>query len=102
MKCTTGDLGLRIIRGYVSRTGTITGVGFTASRTALGSYTVTFTTAFSSAPTAMITPVNTIGDNTWVFAMITATTTSAFSVAIANNLVQSRVDMEFNFIAIGI
>jgi len=100
-RCTTGDLGLRMIRGYVSRTGTYTGVGFTATRTALGSYTVTFTNNFTSAPTAMITPVNTIGDNTWVFAMVTATTTSSFSVAMINSSSSNRADMEFNFLVIG-
>ena len=60
-----------------------------------------FTNNISSAPTVMITPVNTVGDNLWVFPSLITTTTSSFTVAFANQNVASRADMEFNFMVIG-
>jgi len=46
------ESGLKIIRGTINADGTIiTGSGFSVNRTDLGEYTITFTSAFSGAPT---------------------------------------------------
>lgn len=51
--------GEHIIRGTVNFDATvITGTGFSVATTATGDYTVTFTTAFSAAPTVVVTGAN--------------------------------------------
>ena len=105
-RCTKGDLGLRIVRGYVNRAGTTwspTSAGFTVSRTGgAGSlYTITFSPAFSTIPVVTITPINNAIDNVWVFPQIRTYTASSVSVTFANQSVGATVDMEFNFMAIG-
>lgn len=53
----TGGETLRIIRGLINGPdgAIVAGTGFTASRTAVGLYTITFSTAFSAAPTTVLT-----------------------------------------------
>ena len=103
---TAGDLGLRIVRGYVNRAGTTwspVGGGFTVSRTGgAGSlYTITFSPVFTTIPVVTITPINNTADNLWVFTQIRTYTASSITISFANQIVSTGVDMEFNFIAIG-
>jgi hypothetical protein len=108
VRCTTGDLGLRIVRGNVNANRTIAqGGGFTVSAFAsTGVYVINFSPAFTTLPSIAITPViadATSGVNTFVSWKITPseTTVSKFQIIIGNNGLSSAIDIPFNFIAIG-
>lgn len=97
-----GEENLRIIRGSVTSLGAIVvGSGFTASRTATATYSVSFSTAFSSNPSVVIScgaPGQTV--NSQDSATVTSTTTTGFTVLIgARNI--GFFDEPFSFIAIG-
>jgi hypothetical protein len=88
-----------MIRGRVADNGTvINGTGFTVTRTALGNYTINFTTAFATIPTvvAMITDQWGVIRETG-----TPTTTTSASITIANPGASANIDGGFSFIAIG-
>jgi hypothetical protein len=75
IRCTAGDLGLRIIRGNVNSNATIThGSGFTVAKFITGYYNITFNTPFSITPSVSFVPYTTlmigIGNITTTFAQI--------------------------------
>jgi len=89
---------LRMIRGIFSSSGTlVNGQGFTSVRTTNGSYTVTFTPAFSDLPAVTATT------QTGLSRFATVTSVAAGSVQIRTWDSASEVlnDSQVNFIAIG-
>ncbi len=97
-----GEENLRIIRGGVNSSGTsIQGSGFTSSRTGLGGYTVTFTTAFSSAPTITVScgaAGQTVASLDAAIVASASTTSFTVNTGIRNT---GFFDEPFSFIAIG-
>lgn len=58
----TGGETLRMVRGRISTSGTIqTGTGYSAVRNSAGSYTISFSTSFSSAPIVVVTLTTDVG-----------------------------------------
>ena len=97
-----GEENLRIIRGGVNSGGTgLHGSGFTSSRTGPGVYTVTFTTAFSFAPTITVS-CGAAGQGVASLdaAVVATASTTGFTV---NTGVRNIgfFDEPFSFIAIG-
>ncbi len=94
---TNNTKALVVMRGTIDSTGAITvGVGFTASKTGTGSYTISFSTNFGDIPA-----VTTTGIFNAVIARITpAPTVSDFHVDFFNTS-GSPLNTDFNFIAIG-
>jgi hypothetical protein len=95
IRCTVGDLGLRIIRGNVNSNSTITqGSGFTMSKLVTGVYNINFTTPFTIIPSLSFIPYTVlmtgIGNITTTFAQIYMTTTAGVFT-----------DSGFTFILIG-
>jgi len=97
--------GLRIVRGKVGSDGAVlAGTGFTASRTSTGLYLIRFDTgytAFSAAPTVMVTvsgyPNMSYGAATWAYTVaINGTYVQVYTLE--NTTVQNH---HFDFIAIG-
>ena len=87
---------LRIVRGTVSSTGTVLkGSGFTATRTSLGYYKISFTTAFSDTPTITSTSIN----NYYICDLSLPTASGVSPLWMSNTHVAT--DCDFNFIAIG-
>lgn len=97
---TTGDESLRLLRGLFQADGTRTnGAGYTVQHTGLGTYTITFTTAFADAPSVGFTSNS-------ATALIHWTSLSASAVALAvTNLSGLAVDLaagqSINFTATG-
>lgn len=86
---------LRILRGTINSAGVIqSGTGFSAVRLGLGSYRITFNTAFSSNPSATVT-VRAFG-----FVRANATTTQVI-VRTANPAFTVLQDTNFDFIVAG-
>jgi hypothetical protein len=95
-RCTTGDLGLRIIRGNVNANSTITqGSGFTISKSGTGLYNINFTTAFTIVPSIAFAPY---GSN-----QLSGTTniTLTFAQITISNISGVLIDQGFSFIIIG-
>lgn len=90
---------LRLIRGRINSTPTaaiLVGKGFTISRTAVGTVTVTFTHPFADVPAVLLTKGGgTVGD-----VSTNAVSASSFQALIAN-AAGTLVDSTFNFLAIG-
>lgn len=92
--------GNRIIRGTVSSAGAIVvGSGFTVSRTGVGQYTVTFTTAFADHPTVTLGAGITVANYAVKLTTRSATAIAVNTITIA--AAPANVDAEFSFIAIG-
>lgn len=100
-----GDLklalhGERIVRGTVrgSDGATIAGTGFSAVRTGVGLYTITFSPAFASTPAVDALPVA-AGAVPWTCALQALPTVSA--VGIRNVAGGANADLDFCFVAVG-
>jgi hypothetical protein len=92
--------GGRIMRGTVSAAGAVVaGAGFTPARTAVGIYTVTFSTVMSSAPSVALVAGSTGG--AYAVKVSTPPTTSGFGVTAFLTTTAANFDGEFHFIAIG-
>ncbi len=87
---------VRILRGTIDIDGTVLrGTGFTASRTAAGTYTITWTTAFSAKPSMTVTQVGAYG-----FESVTPELANAQIVTTSTNP-GVPTDRQFMFIAVG-
>lgn len=97
-----GEENLRMIRGSVAGNGTIlNGSGFTCTRTANATYSVTFNTAFSSNPSIIISCGAAGGTlNSQDSATIPTASTTGFTVLIGVRNIGFS-DEPFSFIAIG-
>lgn len=87
----------QVVRGHVNSDGTIlSGVGFSATRTGAGRYTITPTTAFSSVPAVVVTR-----ETTAALLIMTAfsVTDTSFGVA-SDNTSGVATDAPFFFIAL--
>ncbi len=92
----TGGQTLRLVRGWVTDTGTVViGSGFSVVRNSVGTYTVTFSTAFGDIPSVAITP-----DATVTFAHLNGGSNTAVTVVITNGA-GTAMDSYFAFTAIG-
>lgn len=94
---------IRILRGYVNSGGVVLeGTGFTATRTATGRYTITFTTAFpaNEPPTVSVTGVGSV-TTTSIATLYNATTVNNVFVRVTNAS-GTEVDSGFHFIAMGL
>jgi hypothetical protein len=95
----SGEPRLRLVRGAVSAAGALAiGSGFTVVRTAVGTYTVTFT------PTMKATPVLAFGVGlAGPFGIgVTANAATGFSVATFNTTTGVNADTGWHFTAIGL
>jgi hypothetical protein len=94
----SGPENLRIVRGIVNPSGSVfAGSGFTAAHNGpvgTGSYTITFSPAFSGDPTVTASGVNTI-------VRVGGTISSSSITVQTSNLNGSSADDTFSFIAIG-
>lgn len=91
-----GDENLRVVRGSVESDGTIeVGSGFTVQHVATGWYLITFTTPFSQAPTATLTPWYPIY-RCWMY----YNNSTNLEVAIIDDN-SNYQDVGFNFIDVG-
>jgi hypothetical protein len=91
---------LRTVRGIVGSGGSVVaGAGFTVARTALGRYTVTFTTAFSAPPAVTVTLGS---DATTALCFLKQRPAAGSFLVRAINLSSVDVDVEFDFIATGL
>ena len=89
--------GDRIVRGTVSGAGVVEqGTGFTASRTAVGTYTITFSPTFAGTPSVTATA------ESWFARLNSAVPVSAanFGLFVTDNTA-AQSDQRFNFVAIG-
>lgn len=95
----SGELGLKIIRGEVSSSGSLeNGTGFTPTRNDLGYYAISYTSPFNGYPSIVVTPVTVNGGTTsYVFQQASGSCVIAFYNTNSSNL----VDVDFHFIAIG-
>jgi hypothetical protein len=96
-----GQENLRIVRGVLSATGSIiVGSGFTAAHSSTGVYTITFTTAFPSAPAANAT-ADSGGGNARV-AMTDGVTGSVLTIRVMSiSSSPANTDAPVHFIAMG-
>ena len=84
------------ITGQVSAAGAVTaGTGWSVNRSATGTYDVTFTSAYSAAPTVVVTLTDIT--NHLVYA-ITASSTTGFTVKITSGS-GSATNCSFNFVS---
>jgi subtilisin-like proprotein convertase family protein len=96
LRAASGEENLRMLRGTLNASGTIAvGSGFTASRTGVGTYVVTFNTAFSAVPTVTFTPWNAS-----LYVFISGTTANSVTVNVRNTF-NAATDAAFNFIVLG-
>ncbi len=98
-----GEENLRIVRGSVASNGTLlSGSGFTCSRTGNATYQVTFTTAFSSNPSVVVScgAPGAPAVNSQDVATLTGGSTTGFTVLIGVRNV-GFFDEPFSFIAVG-
>ncbi len=95
----SGAEGLRIVRGRVTgSSGASSGTGFTSARNSLGNYTITFSPAFSAAPsvTAMM------GGTARGFIYQSTDPTATAAVILTRNPTDAaQQDTDFDFIAAG-
>jgi hypothetical protein len=94
------ETNLKVIRGTVNTAGAgsiVQGSGFTIARNGVGDVTVTFSTAFSAAPSAPF------GTNADAATFITMPSTTTFRVLLRNEAagVLGAVDAQFTFVAVG-
>lgn len=93
----------RTIWGTVGSTGTADiGSGYSVSRIGVGTYTLTWTTAFSSASYSVV--VSCGNTNLAIFAKQsggTSRTTTTYTVVVVNAATLAAADGNFEFIAIG-
>lgn len=95
---TTGLIWKKMVWGRVNADGTAAaGSNFTSSKTATGRYTVTFDSAFSTAPVAILTPYATAATQ-FIFLIATPTTTT-LSID-CTSFAGSDTDKAFSFLAI--
>lgn len=91
----------RVVSGWITGSGAFhSGSGFSSTRTGAGRYTVTFTTAFTNAPTVVITPLDSAGDRN--VATLHNTQADSFQVVVMNmdtNI--NEQDTAFTFVAFG-
>lgn len=93
------ETNLRIVRGTVAgASGTAFGTGFTSSRLGSGSFRITFSAPFLSAPT--VTATCSYGNGTSVYANTRDNTATGFDVNVFDANGNTR-DYTFDFIAIG-
>ncbi|MEX1116421.1 MAG: hypothetical protein WEB53_14315 [Akkermansiaceae bacterium] len=102
---------LRIIRGVVAGTGAITsGAGFTVTRTAVGTYTLDFTTNFTGTPTLVVpSPASGLPTKSFlaVCSLVSSDSTSASRVIVKTYFMlgypsaDTLADFGFCFTAIG-
>jgi hypothetical protein len=94
-----GEENLRVIRGKVNSNGsTLAGTGFTAVRTSVGHYTVTFNTPFAGTMTMVASPELVAGRP---ILMIDTVNSGEMNVIIYNVNIDEDMDSAFHFIAIG-
>jgi hypothetical protein len=94
----SGEENLRILRGRIAGNGTITsGSGFTATRTGVGAYTVTFTTGFGNQPTVTATPQVALAR----IATCTSVLAGSAQFRTFDSAGGAAIDQDFHFIAIG-
>lgn len=94
---------LMILRGTVSSTGTIQqGGGFSVSHPGTGSYTLTWSTAFSGTPTMVVSSDNNSQPNVLVQYDSSGMSTTGGKVQAHNPTGGSALDCSFSFIAIGL
>jgi hypothetical protein len=88
---------VRVVRGVISSAGSIlAGQGFTVSRTAAGSYTVTFTASFTAFPTV------TVSAQAGIPRMATTTNVGQTQAQVRTFAgAGALVDTQFHFIAVG-
>jgi hypothetical protein len=87
----------RVLRGAVSAAGGVSaGSGFSASRSAVGTYSVTFTTAFAAAPIVVAVPNDVSG--TTVACDVFSVVAGSFGVSVYATTPAAR-DTPFMFIA---
>ncbi len=98
----SGTENLRIVRGIVNSAGTILeGSGFTATRTAVGRYTITFATGFTAnnPPAVTVSGVGSVTTTTLASLYNPVTTTAIF--VRTTNAAGTETDGTFHFIAMG-
>lgn len=91
---------LRVVVGQVNGSGVTTGSGYTASRTAAGEYTVSFSPGFASVPIVVASTSNSDEDHVISVKNITAGSFQA-SGRDVGNFNGDPQDTPFNFIALG-
>ena len=93
-----GESGLRIVRGIGSGGGAVTaGGGWSVSRFAAGVYVITFTTAFSAAPSVCVNAL----DGSYATFAIVQNSVSTTGCQIQTGVSGTNTDKPYNFIAIG-
>ncbi len=99
---TAGDENLRILRGMVNAAGAIVfGSGFTVSRSAAGTYNISFSSAFNSFPSVSATAVPGVGSVTFATVDDSITASGATVKSWAPGNLAAPVDSKFFFIAVG-
>jgi hypothetical protein len=92
--------GAVVITGIIAANGTITaGSGFSVVHNSAGDYTVTFATAFASAPVVVATVIDGGATNVIGLSIQSAPTTNSFRVLIANPPNTALTDHAWNFLA---
>jgi hypothetical protein len=93
-----GEENFRVVAGIVTGAGAVAqGTGFTASRSSVGVYLITFNAAFLDTPIIMITPEGSTARS----ATILGTSTSANTVRIFD-AAGLAIDAQFRFLAFGL
>lgn len=96
-----GNENLRILRGKVSSAGGVAfGTGFTVSRTAVGVYSISFTTAFPSGQYPIVTASAESNGTVARFAMVNSPSNFSVTIRIVNGS-GTAADDDFYFIAVG-
>jgi hypothetical protein len=96
-----GQENLRIIRGKVSSTGAVLlGSGFTASRSATGVYSITFSPSYPASSNYPIVTATAESSGAAHFAMINFPSYIACTIRVVNGS-GTAVDSDFYFIAVG-
>ena len=92
---------LRLVRGKVSAAGAVSfGSGFTVSRTAVGVYSISFTTAFPSGQFPIVTASAESNGTVARFAMVNSPSNFSVTIRIVNGS-GTAADADFYFIAAG-
>ncbi len=94
----TGPAGnaLRIVSGLVNADGTFSGTGFSAERTAVGTYVITYVPAFPSAPSFLLTYAAT-GSAHFTNSILNNAGSTSFTIRNGNGLL---TDTSFWFLAV--
>lgn len=98
-----GGGGAVTIRGHVNADGTVAaGSGFTASKTATGSYTVTFSSAFAAAPVCVASVARTGAAIAGRVIHVLNAATGSVDIRTRSVSPDDPIDSEFTFIAIAV